>query len=381
MKTNAKAMYFICMNNDGFDGLRRPRHILMERLAAAGHHVLFVSSAVNSISARKGKRLPFGGLSRMAPRLVWWQPPVLLRRFQNRLIDELSTRVRTLFLNVIRTLLGFKQPVLFISTPDDEYIRFALSHPEMAVIYNVHDRYLIDLSDEWIPAHFKLLRRANAILCTSRFLMDEIRPHAGATPLHYFPHAVDESLFLTPLVMRTEDCLRPLIGCVGNFGTQINWAMLAELIPKSEFDFVFAGPVTHGAQKDPAYRKLLDMPNARFLGEIPHERVPALIASFDVCILPYVESEYTKGVNPLKLLEFFALGKPVIATPIPELEYHDERIILASTAEEWSRAIADSLTGDSVQTKDARIRFAQANTYALRTNDLIAYALQLGRQQ
>lgn len=54
------------------------------------------------------------------------------------------------------------------------------------------------------------------------------------------------------------------------------------------------------------------LPNVRFLPQQPRERVPALIAASDVCLVTLRRSEIFKTVIPTKMLEFMSCGKPVV---------------------------------------------------------------------
>lgn len=62
-------------------------------------------------------------------------------------------------------------------------------------------------------------------------------------------------------------------------------------------------------------------PNAhrvRLLGQMPHSQLPAVIAAADVCLLPaYRDEPIMQSIVPIKLYEYMAMGKPVIATRLP----------------------------------------------------------------
>ena len=51
----------------------------------------------------------------------------------------------------------------------------------------------------------------------------------------------------------------------------------------------------------------------RFAGFIPHEQVPEHVAAFDIAVAPYRKVELFYN-SPLKLHEYLAMGKPVIAS-------------------------------------------------------------------
>jgi glycosyltransferase involved in cell wall biosynthesis len=54
-------------------------------------------------------------------------------------------------------------------------------------------------------------------------------------------------------------------------------------------------------------------------GWIAHTKVPALMADADVCVLPLQQSERTIRCMPVKLYEYMALSKPVIAPDFGEI--------------------------------------------------------------
>ena len=54
-----------------------------------------------------------------------------------------------------------------------------------------------------------------------------------------------------------------------------------------------------------------------FKGKIPYENIPSFINSFDICVAPFKEERNQKiGLSPLKLYEYLACAKPVIASRV-----------------------------------------------------------------
>jgi len=51
-------------------------------------------------------------------------------------------------------------------------------------------------------------------------------------------------------------------------------------------------------------------------GPVPYEQMPACIAGCDIGMLAYPDVEFWRTSNPLKLLEYMAMNKPVIARDI-----------------------------------------------------------------
>jgi glycosyltransferase involved in cell wall biosynthesis len=57
-----------------------------------------------------------------------------------------------------------------------------------------------------------------------------------------------------------------------------------------------------------------------FTGSVPHEEVPFYMAAADVCIASFKETEVTRCKSPLKLAEYLASGKPIVASRVGEVE-------------------------------------------------------------
>ncbi|MGA9347869.1 MAG: glycosyltransferase [Anaerolineae bacterium] len=54
-------------------------------------------------------------------------------------------------------------------------------------------------------------------------------------------------------------------------------------------------------------------------GKQPYERIPEFVAAADVCLLPSLENDTTREIVPMKVYEYLAAGKPVVATRLPGL--------------------------------------------------------------
>jgi glycosyltransferase involved in cell wall biosynthesis len=52
-------------------------------------------------------------------------------------------------------------------------------------------------------------------------------------------------------------------------------------------------------------------------GKQPYETMPEFIAAADVCLLPAYDNKIMRDIVPIKMYEYMAMGKPVIATRLP----------------------------------------------------------------
>lgn len=366
----------VCINNDGFDGLRRPRHILMEKLAQRGCRIMFASTPVSYFSERlKKEKLKWGGIAKIKENLVWYQPPVLLRRFSNPMLDFFSTILRVMVMRILVFFYFPDKPIFFVTVPCPDVEKIISYYPKSLLIYNVHDRYL-DKNDKWISGHAELLKAADVVLVGSNFLFEELAADANGK-IFLFPPALDFDLFKfeEPLFNAKSRCgdNKTIVGCVGNFGSQIDWELINDLTDLMEFEFVFVGPVGRAAKMDSFYSLLENKGNVKFVGEVPHNSIPAYIQSFDICILPYRLNEYSKGINPLKLLEYLACGKVVISSPVHFVRQFEGLVHVASTLSEWEFWLCEALKKDNHNVALKKYQFVKTQSYDARVDFLLEF--------
>jgi hypothetical protein len=63
--------------------------------------------------------------------------------------------------------------------------------------------------------------------------------------------------------------------------------------------------------------------------------------------MPYEITDYTNFIYPLKLHEYLAAGRPVIATPIDSVVQFADVVTLATTVDEWQIALEAALGEDA----------------------------------
>ena len=220
----------------------------------------------------------------------------------------------------------------------------------------------------------RLTARADLVFCTARSLVEERRTLNPNT--HYMPNAVDFRGFQRDLAAATGSPLdalpRPVLGVVGGINAKLDLDLLAA-VARQRVDWTIAlvGPVSYGVS-DRDLAALRALPNVYFVGPVAHDQVPTAIDACDVCLIPYVLNEQTRHVNPLKVYEYLAGGKPVVATPLPELAQFANAVRLAGDAVGFIAAIEASLPEAADPLAQATRRaVAAANTWDLRVARMI----------
>ncbi len=108
------------------------------------------------------------------------------------------------------------------------------------------------------------------------------------------------------------DIRRPVLGFYGNLDGWIDWEVVAALAELPDFQVVVVGGTEGMAPKIPAS---LRSSSVLWIGKRPVTDMPRFLAHFDVALYPFVVNEMTDAVDPLKVWEYFAFGRPVLATP------------------------------------------------------------------
>jgi hypothetical protein len=132
----------------------------------------------------------------------------------------------------------------------------------------------------------------------------------------------------------------PIVGYVGNLSSRIDIALLETLVrTHREWQFVFVGS-TH---LDRSVLLLESEPNAHFVGVKPYEETLAFIDHFDVGLIPHVDNEMTRSMNPLKAFVYCAAGVPVVSTPVANLDGLTGMITIAEGPAQFADAIRSAL--------------------------------------
>ncbi|MFQ6060672.1 MAG: glycosyltransferase, partial [Thermoplasmata archaeon] len=103
-------------------------------------------------------------------------------------------------------------------------------------------------------------------------------------------------------------------------------------------------------------------PNIHFLGKRPYEQLPSYLRGIDVCIIPFEVNEITLSVDPIKIYEYLAAGKPVVSTFLPELQKFGDRVRIAKNREDFENQIREALREDGALVSK-RIDLARSNTW------------------
>lgn len=128
-----------------------------------------------------------------------------------------------------------------------------------------------------------------------------------------------------------------------------------------------------GADSVDAKRRLGQLPNVRFTGEVSYTELPRYLYGFDVCMLPFKVIPLTLATNPVKVYEYLSAGKPVVSVDLPEISQCQGLVRVGTDAASFLEQLAVELVaGPSVQEAARRREFAAGQTWEHRVGQLIA---------
>jgi len=119
----------------------------------------------------------------------------------------------------------------------------------------------------------------------------------------------------------------PRIGFIGNIDHRLYFQLIADLAFRNpNWSFIFVGPILIDYMESRIVKLkknieiLRSIRNIYFFPKISKEKIIHFIDNFNLGFIPYnCNQEFNKYCYPMKVFEYFARGKPVIATPIESL--------------------------------------------------------------
>ena len=210
----------------------------------------------------------------------------------------------------------------------------------------------------------QLMRQADLVATNSAYLADYARQHTAHA------HDIGQGCVLA---MYDADAAhscpadlapvpQPRVVYTGFLTTQrLDIGLLLAIArQRPQWSLVLIGP----ADEAFARSALHQLPNVHFLGSKRPEELAAYLRHGDVCINPQVVNEATVGNYPLKIDEYLAMGKPVVATRTRTMELFADHVYLAAGPDQWLALLDEALRGAGPSTAGARIAFARSHTWA-----------------
>ncbi len=283
-----------------------------------------------------------------------------------KLINRLNNKRFAGDINKAISRMRFKDVILF--NDNDIYNGFHLKEFLSPSLYIYYMRDFLQGYPYW-KKHSSvlepiLIKKADLVVTNSTFYVEYCKQYNPCST--YIGQGCNLDLFnknnINSLPEEIISIKKPIIGYVGALDSaRLNHKIINVLAQsRSDWQIVLVGP------EDSSFvtSDLHHYPNIHFLGRKPIEQLPAFVNSFDVCINPQLINTITTGNYPLKIDEYLAVGKPVVATRTKAMKLFEEYTYLADSPEDYPGLIEKALLENSTQKETERVNFAWSHTWA-----------------
>ncbi len=293
--------------------------------------------------------------------------PYRLRKWAN-------ARLPSLTFSTLLRMLGFKQSntLLWLYPPHPYISQIQQQVPHFGQLIQIVDNnmHLGTASEQYRQdarrQYESLVSTADCVIVSSQANNDFFSSMNGKT--FVFENAVDE-IFLRPSteLPSKSGAKRPRLGYVGWLSDRTDVVLLERLAEERPlYDIILAGPA-EGAD----ISRLVELPNVTWLGKVPYEDVPDLLCTFDICLIPHLDTPYSRSMSPLKLFQYLGSGRPIVTTPVAGVDRWQEHIRIANNHETFIRMVDAALVEETPEKSEARIAAAKRETWPIRIDQML----------
>ena len=203
-----------------------------------------------------------------------------------------------------------------------------------------------------------LMQKSDVVVCNSNEFTKRARQYNPNS--YYIGNGFDAEQYQhlndTPVPVDLSRVPKPRIGYVGALTSlRLDLGLMIKMAQeKPGWSFVLIGT------EDENFRNsyLHQLPNVYFLGRKHTKEIPGYIKHFDVCVNPQEINEITEGNFPLKVVEYLAMGKPVVASATNTMrDIFHKHTHLAEDCDSFISHIEEALKENSGALEKQRLDF------------------------
>ena len=238
-----------------------------------------------------------------------------------------------------------RQPLLWLNDPRAADLARSTGWPT-----------LYDLTDDWLAADRPaaeldrirrgeawLLSNAAAVVACSQELVRRKSPARNAIDL--IPNAVDVAAYRTPRPRPADlpEVAAVYVGTLHRDRLDLDVCVATARTLADRGTVVLVGPDA----LDPADTKRLQAAGVMVLGARRHDEVVAYLQHADVLLVPHAVTPFTDSLDPIKLYEYAAVGRPVVSTPVAGFRDAADPRVLVAPASAFPATVASLLPATS----------------------------------
>ncbi|MDX1970938.1 MAG: glycosyltransferase [Candidatus Sumerlaeia bacterium] len=334
-------------------------------LARQGRTVIFVSPVqLHQVAgALYGRWKPERFEQHGRGRLFIFSPLILSGEYRVERVRKINRAILTQAL-----LPFFEHPAHALTNSPFTGTLFARLRPELLTMEWIDDFCAFDWSPkESRHEEARLLQQICGGLAGTHQLADAYNDRVPQG-VPYFPSGVDVEKLTRPAA-EPEDLRalpHPRLLYVGTLNDRLDGALIARVAE----EFPAASVVLVGPRRE-TFRVPRTPPNLHFLGLKPHDALPGYYQHCTVGLMPFANNEAARAINPIKTLEYLAVGLPTLSTPVPDVERFYSSVVEIAEPSQWPERLRRLLAqpGDT----EARRQFARGKSWSTLTATLHEY--------
>lgn len=221
----------------------------------------------------------------------------------------------------------------------------------------------------WWPAYEvaygRIRARGYPVAAVSQVLLDRLAPETAGILV---PNGISPEEWSSPGAAPAwfTALPTPRLLYVGTLDERVDLDVIRALAERHPAGSV----VLVGPELDGAMTAIRDLPNVHVVSPVPRATIVGLVHAADVCLLPHRRTPLTEAMSPLKLYEYVAGGRPVVATDLPPVRGVSSRVVLVDNAR-FADAVASALLSPALS-EDDRLAFVRENSWAHRFESMLA---------
>jgi hypothetical protein len=208
-------------------------------------------------------------------------------------------------------------------------------------VYDCIDNWETSLGTKWYSRDVeqKIVEISDVVIATEKSLSSSLSSRYNKK-VTLIPNAVNSRIFDPSINYPPPDDLPEgrwrsiYIGAL--WGEWFDWDLLVKIANTyPDMALIVIGDYRGQCKNYPS--------NVHFLGLKPQYRLPPYLKSADVCLIPWKVTPITQTTDPLKVYEYLAMHKPVVAPLLDPLR-NIPGVWLAEDKDEFVRLIKETLT-------------------------------------
>jgi hypothetical protein len=185
-----------------------------------------------------------------------------------------------------------------------------------------------------------LVPKVDSVVAVSETLVEHI---AGlGKPAHLLTHGVDLDHWRASPAEEPPEFAgleRPLVLFWGVIDRRMDTAFVEHLAKN-----LAAGTVVLIGPKEDPDPELLALPRVTVRPPVAFARLPALAGAAAVLMMPYANMPVTRAIQPLKMKEYLATGKPAVVRDLPATRPWADCLDVVTTAAEFAKLVNERVT-------------------------------------